>query len=65
MLKVAAVLLAAGASTRFGPENKLVAAIDGRPLVRIVADTLVAAAERGDARINLALSTSNEWVDAF
>jgi molybdenum cofactor cytidylyltransferase len=47
MRDVGAVLLAAGASTRFGPANKLVAAIHGRPLVRIVADTL-AAAELGE-----------------
>jgi molybdenum cofactor cytidylyltransferase len=43
MLGVGAVLLAAGASTRYGAENKLAAEIDGRPLVRIVADTLAAA----------------------
>jgi molybdenum cofactor cytidylyltransferase len=43
MLEVGAVLLAAGASTRYGAENKLAAEIGGRPLVRIVAATLVAA----------------------
>src|SRR5262249_52912249 len=43
MLGVSAVLLAAGASTRYGAENKLAAEIDGRPLVRIVADTVAAA----------------------
>jgi molybdenum cofactor cytidylyltransferase len=43
MLGVGAVLLAAGASTRYGAENKLAAEIDGRPLVRIVADFLAAA----------------------
>jgi molybdenum cofactor cytidylyltransferase len=43
MIGVGAVLLAAGASTRYGPENKLAAEINGRPLVRIVADTLAAA----------------------
>lgn len=38
---VAAVLLAAGASTRFGPENKLLAEISGEPLIaRLVAVVL-------------------------
>ncbi len=41
MTEVAAVLLAAGVSTRFGPENKLVAEFDGRPLVRAVADAIL------------------------
>jgi molybdenum cofactor cytidylyltransferase len=41
MTPVAAVLLAAGASVRFGPDNKLVAEIDGRPLVRAVADAIL------------------------
>ena len=40
MANVAAVLLAAGASARFGPENKLVARIGGRPLVRCVAEAV-------------------------
>ena len=44
MAEVAAVLLAAGASTRFGTANKLVAEIDGRPLVRAVADAVPAPA---------------------
>jgi molybdenum cofactor cytidylyltransferase len=43
MAEVAAVLLAAGASTRFGTANKLVAEINGRPLVRAVADAVLAA----------------------
>ncbi len=43
MSEVAAVLLAAGGSTRFGFKNKLVAEIGGCPLVRIVADTIAAA----------------------
>ena len=42
MLEVGAVLLGAGASTRYGAENKLAAEIGGRPLARIVADTLAA-----------------------
>jgi molybdenum cofactor cytidylyltransferase len=42
MAEVAAVLLAAGASTRFGPGNKLVARIRARPLVRFVAETIAA-----------------------
>lgn len=41
MDSIGAVLLAAGASRRFGEENKLVAPLDGQPLVRHVADTLI------------------------
>jgi molybdenum cofactor cytidylyltransferase len=38
-----AVLLAAGASERFGSDNKLLTDIDGRPMVRVVADALLGA----------------------
>jgi molybdenum cofactor cytidylyltransferase len=42
MAKLAAVVLAAGASTRFGAENKLLAPLaDGRALVRCVVDALI------------------------
>lgn len=42
MTKLAAVVLAAGASTRFGAENKLLAPFaDRRPLVRCVVDALI------------------------
>lgn len=37
---VGAVLLAAGASTRFGPANKLLADVQGRPMIRRTAETL-------------------------
>jgi molybdenum cofactor cytidylyltransferase len=40
---IGAVLLAAGGSERFGADNKLLTDIDGRPMVRVVADTLLAA----------------------
>lgn len=40
MTRVAAVLLAAGASERFGPHDKLLASIDGEPLVVRVARRL-------------------------
>lgn len=42
MATVAAVLLAAGASSRFGSGNKLLAEIGGRPLVRITAEAVLA-----------------------
>lgn len=42
MESIGAVLLAAGSSSRFGDENKLVADLDGKPLVRHVAETLSA-----------------------
>jgi molybdenum cofactor cytidylyltransferase len=41
MAKLAAVLLAAGASTRFGPENKLLVQLNGRPLVCGVAEAVL------------------------
>lgn len=39
---VAAVLLAAGSSKRFGEENKLLALVDGAPLIRLTALALTA-----------------------
>ena len=39
-LNVAAIVLAAGCSSRMGPRNKLVLPIDGVPMVRRVVDTL-------------------------
>jgi molybdenum cofactor cytidylyltransferase len=42
-LTVGAVLLAAGRSERFGPENKLLATVDGQPVVQATARTLRAA----------------------
>jgi len=41
-LRVAAIVLAAGRSTRMAPDNKLLAAIDGVSMVRRVATTAVA-----------------------
>jgi molybdenum cofactor cytidylyltransferase len=41
MTKLAAIVLAAGASTRFGAENKLLARLDdGRPIIRCVIEAL-------------------------
>lgn len=44
MRHAGAVLLAAGCSSRFGTGNKLLAEIGGKPMVRVVADTLVGSA---------------------
>src|SRR5262245_29350302 len=41
MAEIGAVLLAAGASQRFGADNKLLANIGGRPLIRWVAEEIV------------------------
>jgi hypothetical protein len=42
MARIGAVLLAAGASTRFGAGNKLLAELGGRPLIAHAADALLA-----------------------
>ena len=39
---IAAIVLAAGRSTRMGGPNKLLAEIDGKPLVRIAAEQALA-----------------------
>ncbi|MFB6073023.1 MAG: NTP transferase domain-containing protein [Halobacterium sp.] len=44
--RVAGVLLAAGTSSRFGDENKLLAPVDGAPMVRRSAETLLDAGLR-------------------
>lgn len=46
--RVVGVLLAAGRSTRFGESNKLLADVDGEPVVRHSARTLLAAVAGGD-----------------
>jgi molybdenum cofactor cytidylyltransferase len=45
---IAAILLAAGNSRRFGAANKLLAQIDGQPLIRRVAEEI---ALRADVRV--------------
>ena len=44
--RIAAVILAAGRSTRMGGPNKLLAEIGGRPLVRIAAEEALASRAR-------------------
>jgi molybdenum cofactor cytidylyltransferase len=44
--RIAAIVLAAGRSTRMGGPNKLLAEIDGRPLVRIAAEAALASQAR-------------------
>jgi molybdenum cofactor cytidylyltransferase len=41
MVNIGAVLLAGGASQRFGADNKLLANIGGKPLIRLVAEEIV------------------------
>ncbi len=43
---IAALVLAAGRSTRMGPENKLLASIGGTPIVRRVVETAMASSAR-------------------
>lgn len=45
-LRVGAVLLAAGRGTRFGPEPKLLAPVDGEPMVRHAARAALASSAR-------------------
>ena len=40
-MNIAAVLLAAGASNRFGEKNKLLSDLGGKPLIRRVAEAIV------------------------
>src|SRR6476661_2482678 len=47
MFKVSAILLAAGASRRFGSENKLLTDIRGLPLIRRVAEEIDQSAVNG------------------
>src|SRR5262245_59469974 len=44
--RVAAIVLAAGRSTRMGPQNKLLADIAGKPMVRRVVETALASKAR-------------------
>jgi molybdenum cofactor cytidylyltransferase len=44
--RIAAVILAAGRSTRMGPSNKLLADVGGRPLLRHVAEAAIASRAR-------------------
>ncbi|HLH13048.1 MAG TPA: nucleotidyltransferase family protein [Methylovirgula sp.] len=46
MSRIAAVILAAGRSTRFGEEPKVTAELDGKPLVRHVAEAALASQAR-------------------
>ena len=44
--RIAALVLAAGRSTRFGPANKLLADLDGRPIVRRTVEAVLASRAR-------------------
>src|SRR5262249_57985613 len=44
--RIAAIVLAAGRSTRMGAENKLLADVGGKPMVRVVAEAALASGAR-------------------
>jgi molybdenum cofactor cytidylyltransferase len=44
MSKIGAILLAAGASRRYGAQNKLLSEFGGRPMVRVVAESVIGSA---------------------
>ena len=46
MARIAVLVLAAGRSTRFGPENKLLAELDGKPIVRRTVEAVLASRAR-------------------
>lgn len=56
--RVHGLLLAAGTSSRFGEENKLLATVDGEPIVRHAAKTLLAA----DLAVTVVLGHEHERV---
>lgn len=56
--RVHGVLLAAGTSSRFGEENKLLATVEGKPIVRHAAETLLGA----DLAVTVVLGHERERV---
>jgi molybdenum cofactor cytidylyltransferase len=61
MTRLGAVLLAAGASRRFGDANKLTAEIGGRPLIRVTAEQMIGA---GIAEIVVVTGWDRQSVEA-
>lgn len=59
MARFAAVVLGAGASRRFGPENKLCASVDGEPLIRRVVATVL---EAGIAEVVVVTGNESDQV---
>jgi molybdenum cofactor cytidylyltransferase len=45
-MRIAAIVLAAGRSTRMGAANKLLADVDGRPMVRVAVEAALASQAR-------------------
>ncbi len=60
--RIAALVLAAGASRRMGAQNKLLVDVDGKPMVRRVAETVAAAKQV--ASITVVTGFENDKVEA-
>ena len=67
--RIAAIVLAAGRSTRMGAQNKLLADLGGKPMVRRVVETALASRARpvlvvtGHMAAEVAAALEGTWAD--